>query len=150
MVRGLYEAASGVLAQLKSFSVTANNIANVGTSGFKAVGVVGSSFAEHYVARIGDGNIFPSRNIGKGSFFTVNISEYTDFTQGSIENTGRELDMAINGNGYFRVHSDSMGDVLTRNGQFDVDSEMQLILPGVGVVLDDGGSPIILESSTFP
>ena len=149
MVRGFYEAASGVLATQKSFNVVANNIANVGTSGFKAEGTVGSSFAEHLVARIGGGNIFPSRNIGPGSFFTVNIIEYTDFAQGSIENTDRELDMAINGNGYFIVRSDTLGDVLTRNGQFDVDSEMQLVLPGVGLVLDDGGSPITLESSTF-
>jgi len=149
MIRGFYEAASGILAQQKSLNITANNIANTGTSGFKAEGTVGSSFAEHLVARIGDGNIFTSNNIGGGSFFTVNISEYTDFTQGSIENTGRELDVAINGAGYFMVHSETLGDVLTRNGQFDVDSEMQLVLPGVGLVLDEGGSPIILENSTF-
>ncbi|GHU50858.1 flagellar basal-body rod protein FlgF [Clostridia bacterium] len=149
MVRGFYEAASGILTQLRSFNVMASNVANTGTSGYKAESLVGSSFAEHLVARVGGGNIQQTLNIGKGTFFTTNISEYTDFTQGSMEGTERELDMAINGGGFFMVHSDTLGDVLTRNGQFDVDSEMNLVLPGVGQVLDENMSPITLESSVF-
>ncbi|MDR1572009.1 MAG: flagellar hook-basal body complex protein [Clostridiales Family XIII bacterium] len=149
MVRGFYEAASGALSQLRNFNVMANNVANLGTTGYKAETLVGSSFAEHLVARIGGGDISPSRNIGGGSFFTTNITEYYNFDQGSMESTGNELDMAINGPGFFMVSSESLGDVLTRNGQFDVDSEMNLVLPGVGLVLDDGGSPITLESSSI-
>ncbi|MDR0570602.1 MAG: flagellar hook-basal body protein [Clostridiales Family XIII bacterium] len=149
MVRGFYEAASGVLAQLRNFNVMASNVANTGTSGYKAESLVGSSFAEHMVARIGGGDIHPTRSIGKATFFTTNISEYTDFSQGSMENTGRELDLAINGEGFFMISSDSLGEVLTRNGQFAVDSEMNLVLPGVGQVLDENMSPITLESSSF-
>ena len=66
-----------------------------------------------------------------------------------MENTGNELDVAINGQGFFMISSDRLGDVLTRNGQFDVDSEMNLVLPGVGQVLDDSGSPITLENSAI-
>ncbi|MDR3294356.1 MAG: flagellar hook-basal body protein [Clostridiales Family XIII bacterium] len=149
MVRGFYEAASGVLSQLRNFNVVANNIANVATAGYKSESLVGSSFAEHFVARVGGGDIQQTRNIGRGSFFTANVDEYTDFTQGSMENTGRELDMAINGDGFFMVRTDDMGDVLTRNGQFSVDAEMNLVLPGVGQVLDEGMSPITLESSSL-
>jgi flagellar basal-body rod protein FlgG len=101
------------------------------------------------VARIGGGNIQQTRNIGHGMFFTTNISDYTDFSQGSIEGTGRELDMAISGDGFFLIRTEDMGDVMTRNGQFDVDEEMNLVLPGAGQVLDDGGSPITLESSSI-
>jgi flagellar basal-body rod protein FlgG len=149
MVRGFYEAASGVLAQQRNFNVISNNIANVTTTGYKAESLVGSSFAEHLVARIGDGPIFPRRNIGPATFFTTNIDEYTDFTQGNIENTGRDLDIALVGNGFFMIESESKGEILTRNGQFSVDSEMNLVLPGVGLVLDDGGSPITLDSSNI-
>jgi flagellar basal-body rod protein FlgG len=149
MVRGFYEAASGVLAQQRNFNVISSNIANVTTTGYKAEGVIGSSFAAHLVARIGDGLIFERRNIGPATFFTTNIDEYTDFTQGSIEGTGRELDMALVGEGFFMIDSETMGEVLTRNGQFSVDAEMNLVLPGIGLVLDEGGSPITLDSSSI-
>ncbi|MDR1573565.1 MAG: flagellar hook basal-body protein, partial [Clostridiales Family XIII bacterium] len=144
-----YEAASGVLAQQRNFNVISNNIANVTTTGYKAEGLIGSSFAEHLVARVGDGWILQRRDIGPGTFFTSHVGEYTDFSQGSIENTGRELDMALIGDGFFMIDSESMGEVLTRNGQFSVDAEMNLILPGIGLVLDDGGSPITLDSSSI-
>jgi flagellar basal-body rod protein FlgG len=149
MVRGFYEAASGVLSQQRNFNVISNNIANVTTAGYKTQGTVGSSFAEHLVARVGDGPIFPRSNIGPATFFTTNIDEYVDFTQGSIENTGRDLDMAIVGEGFFLIESETMGEVLTRNGQFSVDSDMNLVLPGVGLVLDDGGAPITLDSGSI-
>jgi flagellar basal-body rod protein FlgG len=149
MVRGFYEAASGVLAQQRNFNVISNNIANATTAGYKSEALVGSSFAEHMVARVGDGPIFQQRSIGPATFFTTNIDEYTDFSQGNIENTGRELDMALVGNGFFLIDSESMGEVLTRNGQFSVDEEMNLVLPGAGLVLDDGGGPITLESSSI-
>jgi flagellar basal-body rod protein FlgG len=149
MVRGFYEAASGVLAQQRNFNVISSNIANVTTAGYKAESTVGSSFAEHLVARIGDGRILPRRSIGPASFFTTNIDKYTDFAQGSIENTGRDLDFALVGPGFFMIDSESMGEVLTRNGQFGVDAEMNLVLPGVGLVLDDGGSPITLAGSSI-
>jgi flagellar basal-body rod protein FlgG len=148
MVRGFYEAASGVLAQQRNFNVLSNNIANVTTTGYKAGGLIGSSFAEHLVARVGDGMILPRRDIGPGTFFTAHVDEYIDFAQGNIENTERDLDMALVGdNSFFMIESESMGEVLTRNGQFSVDAEMNLILPGIGLVLDDGGSPIVLDSS---
>jgi flagellar basal-body rod protein FlgG len=149
MVRGFYEAASGVLAQQRNFNVISSNIANVTTAGYKAEGVIGSSFAAHLVARVGDGLIFERRNIGPATFFTTNIDEYTDFTQGNIEQTGRELDMALVGEGFFMIDSETMGEVLTRDGQFSVDEEMNLVLPGVGAVLDDGGSPITLAGSSI-
>ncbi|MDR1571934.1 MAG: flagellar basal body protein, partial [Clostridiales Family XIII bacterium] len=57
MVRGFYDAASGVLTELRNFNVMASNVANVTTAGYKAESLVGSAFAEHLVARVGGGNI---------------------------------------------------------------------------------------------
>lgn len=149
MVRGLYAAAAGVLTQQKSFNVTSNNIANATTAGFKGQTTVESSFGEHLVNRLSEQENVSKNNIGPGAFMTVNSSEYTDFTQGPLEDTGRAVDLAINGEGFFVVETETFGEVLTRNGQFALNEDKELILPGVGRVLNEGGSPITLESSDF-
>ena len=147
MVRGFYSAAAGVFSQQKALDAISNNIANSTTAGYKNQSTMESSFGEHLVSRLSDLNNLSSRNIGPGSFITVNSSEYTDFTQGSFENTGRAVDMAISGEGFFLVESETYGPVLTRNGQFEIDADGDLYLPGVGKVLNDGEDAINLEIS---
>lgn len=147
MVRGFYSAASGLLSQQKAFNVVSNNIANATTAGYKSQSTIESSFGEHLISRMNTNN--NNKNIGPGSFLTVNVSEYTDFTQGSLENTGRAVDLAINGEGFFLIDSEKDGEVLTRNGHFELNEEGELILPGVGKVLNDSKRPINLESSEF-
>jgi len=149
MVRGFYAAASGLFSRQKAISVIANNISNATTAGFKTQSTVESSFGDHLVARLSSMDGVSSNHIGPGSFMTVNSSEYTDFTQGSVESTGRNVDMAISGDGFFLVESEEYGPVLTRNGQFEIDSDGELSLPGVGKVLNDGEDTISLESSAF-
>jgi len=149
MVRGFYAAASGIFTQQKSLNVISNNIANATTAGYKSQSTMESSFGEHMINRISALDSVAQKNIGPGSFMTVNSSEYTDYTQGSLESTGRSVDMALNGEGFFLVESETYGTVLTRNGQFEIDSEGELYLPGVGKVLNDGEDTISLESSNF-
>jgi flagellar basal-body rod protein FlgF len=147
MDRGFYSAAAGVLSQQKSFTTISNNIANAGTTGYKSQATVESSFGEHLVTRMKASGGAP--NIGPGSFMTVNSSEYTDYSQGNLESTGRSVDLAIQGAGFFLIESDTYGEVATRNGQFEINDEGYLVLPGVGKVLNEGGSPIELESDKF-
>ncbi len=149
MVRGFYAAASGIFTQQKALNVISNNIANATTAGYKSQSTMESSFGEHLINRISALDSVAQNNIGPGSFMTVNSSEYTDYTQGSLESTGRSVDMALNGEGFFLVESETYGTVLTRNGQFEIDSEGELYLPGVGKVLNDGEDTISLESSNF-
>jgi len=149
MVRGLYSAAAGVFTAQKSLNVISNNIANATTVGYKSQSTVESSFGEHLINRISELDSVAQNNIGPGAFITVNSSEYTDYTQGSMQSTGRSVDMAINGEGFFLVESETYGPVLTRNGQFEIDSEGDLYLPGVGKVLNDGEDTINLENSNF-
>lgn len=149
MVRGYYSAASGVLSQQKSLNVISNNIANATTTGYKSQSTVESSFGQHLVSRMNGMEGKNKNNIGPGNFITVNVDEYTDFTQGSLENTGRAVDMAIQGKGFFLVESDIHGEVATRNGQFMLDDGGDLILPGVGRVLNANRNPIHIESSNF-
>jgi flagellar basal-body rod protein FlgG len=149
MVRGFYSAAAGVLTQQKALNVISNNIANASTAGYKSQATVESSFGEHLINRMSELESVAKKDIGPWSYITVNSTEYTDYSQGSLENTGRPVDLAINGDGFFLVESETYGPVLTRNGQFEIDSDGELSLPGVGKVLNDGESTISLENNNF-
>lgn len=149
MIRGLYSAAAGVFTQQKALDVISNNMTNASTVGFKSQATVESSFGEHMVAKLYSPDHVKNRPLGKGSFITVNDSEYTDFSQGVVEATGRPLDMAIQGEGFFLIESEKYGQVLTRSGQFGLDKNMNLVLPGVGKVLNQNKNGIKLKSSEF-
>lgn len=147
MVRGFYSAAAGVLNQQKAFNTVSNNIANASTAGFKNQGALNSSFGEHLVSRMSANNDIAKSNIGSGAFMTVNTSNYTDFSQGIMENTGNQMDFAIQGEGLFLVRTQTNGDVLTRNGKFEIDGDGDLAISGMGKVLDDGKNPIAMETT---
>lgn len=149
MIRGMYSAAAGVLTQQKALDVISNNIANASTAGYKGQSTVESSFGEHMLNRMTALKGEAKKNIGPSSYMTINSSQYTDYSQGSYETTERPVDMAINGDGFFLVDSETYGPVLTRNGQFEIDSDGELYLPGVGKVLNDGEDTISLENSNF-
>lgn len=149
MVRGFYSAAAGVFTQQKALNVISNNVSNAATAGYKSQSTMESSFGEHLMNRMSELDSVAQNNIGPGAYMTINSSEYTDFTQGSLESTGRPVDMAVKGNGFFLIESETYGQVLTRNGQFEIDSDGDLYLPGVGKVLNDGEDTINLESANF-
>ncbi|GAB1477090.1 flagellar basal-body rod protein FlgF [Bacillota bacterium] len=149
MVRGFYSAAAGVLSQQKAIDAIANNITNAATAGYKSQSTAESSFGKHLVARMTPSPGTGNSNIGPGAFMTVNSETYVDFTQGMMENTGRSVDMAIQGEGFFVISSEKYGDLLTRNGQFELDADGNLMLPGVGKVQNESGGEINLESSSF-
>jgi fagellar hook-basal body proteins len=149
MIRGLYAAAAGMFTQQKALDVVSNNIANAGTAGYKSQATTESSFGDHLLSRMSEMEGASKDNIGSIPYMTINNSEYTDFSQGSLDSTGRSVDMAINGDGFFLVDSEKYGPVLTRNGQFEIDSDGELYLPGVGKVLNDGEDTISLENDNF-
>ncbi len=149
MVRGFYSAASGVLNQQKAFNTVSNNISNASTAGFKNQGALNSSFGDHLVSRMSANKDIAKNNIGGGSFMTINSSNFTDFSQGIMENTGNLMDVAIQGEGLFLVRTASNGDVLTRNGKFEIDGDGELAIQGIGKVLDEGKNPIGIEKDDF-
>lgn len=146
MVRGFYQAASGLLSRQKSIDAVSNNIANVTTAGYKGQSAIESSFGEHLVSRLCPSGGAP---VGSGAFMTVNMDTYTDFSQGMLEHTGRSVDFAIKGEGFFVARSDKYGDVLTRNGQAMLDKDGHLVVQGIGRLLGEGGREITLKSSDF-
>ncbi len=131
MLKGIYKAASGMIPRIKQQEITANNIANASTPGFKKDSVFLKELDSATRA------IIPR----KSDWETPMIDQvYTDFSQGSFEATSSALDMAIEGNGFFVLQSPE-GDnrVFSRNGNFAADPEGFLTNSDGYRVLGDGG-----------
>ena len=149
-MRGFYSVASGIFTQQENINTIANNIANASTAGFKTQNNIQSTFGEHVTMRMSELNDFKYKQpIGRGAFIAVNIDEYVDFTQGSIHQTDRSLDFAINGDGFFAVEDKGGNIVLSRDGQFEMDAEGNLILKDVGYVLNESLDHITLSGANF-
>lgn len=146
MLRGFYTAASGILTQERTIDVLSNNIANARTPGFRASRVVTTTFDHELLTRIEGYN---TRRIGVGSPIRKVEDVLVDFSPESLEETYRPYDMALDGVGYFNIQSeDGANQYLTRNGNFDLDDQNRLVLPGRGLVLGEKG-PIELQTSDF-
>jgi flagellar hook protein FlgE len=125
---------SGVSA-LRSFSkgieVIGNNISNVNTTGFKGARVDYSDSFSQMLSRAtgsdGTGNSGPTNQVGMG----VQVAKISNaFTQGSISPTGVPTDLAISGNGFFKVVNSVSGtEYATRAGNFRVDDAGSLLNP---------------------
>jgi len=103
---------SGLNTSSKALDVTSNNIANASTVGFKSAS---THFADVYAASLAGGG---ASQVGIGVSASAIAQQ---FTQGNITTTSNSLDIALNGNGFFRMTQD--GAVrYTRNGQFHLDS----------------------------
>ncbi len=112
-------AISGVKAASADLGVIGNNVANSSTAGFKASR---AEFADVYATSLlGTGG--NSVTVGKGVAL-ASVSQ--EFSQGNISFTNNSLDMAISGNGFFRL-SDEGAAVYTRAGMFKVDHEGYIV-----------------------
>ncbi len=135
MMRALFAGVSGLRNHQTRMDVIGNNIANVNTIGFKASRV---TFKEAF-AQLIEGASRPSGNLGGinpiqvGSGMNVGSIDQL-FTQGSLETTGQPLDLAIQGDAMFVLHS---GDrrVYSRAGNLQLDADGRLISPSSGYVV---------------
>lgn len=125
---------SGLNASSKNLDVIGNNIANANTFGAKTSR---AEFADMYATAL---NGTGTNNIGIG----VNLQTVAQqFTQGNITSTENAMDLSINGGGFFQV-TDGLNPVMyTRNGQFKVDREGNIVnndqLKLMGYPADGGG-----------
>ncbi len=124
MLRGLWTAASGMAVQQMNVDVVANNLANVNTTGFKKSRADFQDLMYQTLrlpgATTASGTQLPTGiQVGMGSK-TMGVQKL--FSQGDYNQTGNELDMAIEGRGFFKVVSNDE-EVYTRAGNFKVDSE---------------------------
>ena len=114
-----YTSLTGLNAATAQLGVTSNNIANVGTTGFKR-------------SRADFGDIFStsplqksSSNIGQG----VSLKQVSqEFSQGNVSTSGNSLDLAITGDGFFPLRSpDGLQEVYTRNGSFMLNDQNNVV-----------------------
>lgn len=113
---GFYQGLAGLNSINKALDVTGHNLANALTVGYKSQS---TNFADIYAGALGDNQL--SRNqIGNGVYVQATP---TNYKQGSITSTGGELDMAINGAGFFRMQTPEGSIYYTRNGLFHLDKD---------------------------
>ncbi|MEN6412106.1 MAG: flagellar basal-body rod protein FlgF [Veillonellales bacterium] len=123
MIRGIYSAAAGMMTEIVRSDVTANNLANANTTGFKKDVSISKDFNSVLIERINDGASSPIGEMGSGS----QVDEVaTIYTGGQIRATGNDLDLAINGKGFFAVQTPN-GIRYTRNGSFTRSSRGELV-----------------------
>lgn len=143
MQRGIYTAATGMLAHQYVQDAIAGNIANASTVGFKQDIPTFKSFQEIAMHRLDGAGARSSRPVGN-MVFGVEFDETSlDLTVGSLEHTRNPLDVAIAGPGFFVVQT-PRGERYTRNGQFQT-------VPGApgpdgkktAVLADGSGNPVM-------
>ena len=136
MLRALYSAAAGMESQQMNLDVISNNLANVNTTGFKMSKLQFQDLLYQTTraagADQGAGNQLPeSLQIGQGS---TPISTERIFTQGNLTQTGGNLDIAIQGNGFFEVQLPDGTRAYTRDGSFKSNSQ--------GTIVTSDGYPV--------
>jgi len=129
MIRALYTAASGMNAQQANIDTVAHNLANVNTAGFKKshmefedlvyqqTRVAGSSTSSVGEAPIG-------LEVGLG---TRPVGTSRDFSSGNMRSTGAQLDLAIEGDGFFQITTPAGTTAYTRTGSFHRDSQGMIV-----------------------
>ena len=135
MATGTYVAISAQIAMERRLEAIANNIANVNTAGYRAVGVRFSSELDQAGQTQVD--------------FTSPGQTYVVRSQGPITHTGNSLDVAVDGDGWFSLETPT-GTVYTRDGRFHMTANGDLQSVNGYSVLDSGGSPITLDASGGP
>jgi flagellar basal-body rod protein FlgG len=116
MLEGLYSAAAGMAAQQQRIDAVANDLANVNTTGYKHVRV---AFRDLLYVNDASGNV----RSGAGAAATT---VGRGFGQGAIRETGNPLDVAIQGQGFFRVRRADGTEALTRDGSLRLDANRRL------------------------
>jgi flagellar basal-body rod protein FlgG len=126
MLEGLYSAAAGMEAQQQQLDAIGDDLANESTTGYKS-------------ERVGFADLLYNEVDVSGTATTVGAGASArligrDQSQGALQETGKPLDLAIEGDGYFQVKRPDGSVALTRNGAFGVD--------GNGTIVNAEGDPL--------
>ena len=134
MENAAYVGLSRQMTLRRELDIVANNIANADTTGFKVEQLlVGEEIGER--AR----NAF----VRPGVSFVLDNGVGRDYGQAALEQTGRDLDFAIEGEGAFFKLNDGVGEAYTRDGAFTLDPEGRLTTEGGAAIQGDGGDIIL-------
>src|SRR5271167_3747532 len=129
-MQALHTAATGMAAQELSVQVIANNIANLQTTGYKKQTAAFQDLIYEHVRRVGaqssdQGNILPvGIDIGGG---VKTVGTPRSMTQGTLSQTGNDLDIAITGEGFFKIQMPDGTFQYTRDGTFQMDNTGRIV-----------------------
>jgi flagellar hook protein FlgE len=156
MMRGMFAAISGLKVHQMMLDVTANDIANVNTIGFKAER---TSFKDA-LSQLQRGSSAPSSTLGGTNGAQVGLGVQLNgidnlMSSGAVQSTGNALDCAVQGDGFFRITDDpsGFGNILyTRAGNFSRDANGDIVTPEgyyvVGYTIDPvTGAPTSTETT---
>ena len=135
MDKYLYVAMSGAKETLRAQAVNSHNLANASTTGFRAD-------LAAFQTRAVDGTGFASRA------YATNATIGWDTTTGALLSTGRDLDVAVNGEGWIAVQSADGSEAYTRAGDLRVDTSGTLRNGAGDIVLGDGGPVTVPQSNS--
>ena len=135
MGSGYYAAGTALMARVQELDLIANNLANVSTPGYRAE-------QESFSAVLADSNSSTDLNRAINDYGVLSGTNL-DLTQGALQKTGNQLDLAIRGPGFFVVQT-AHGDVYTRDGNFQISAKHQLITSFGDPVMGAKG-PITLQ-----
>ena len=131
MDKSLYIAMSGAIQNARGTEVHANNLANVNTTGFR------SDYAQALAMPVLSEDGYASR------VYAMTENPGTNFGYGSLVETGRDLDVAVNGGGWLAVQTPDGGEAYTRAGELKVDS-FGVLRSGNGLPVMGQGGPIAI------
>lgn len=167
-MRALNTAATGMMAQELNVQVIANNIANMRTTGYKRQRAEFQDMLYEHVRRIGtqttdQGNILPvGVDLGSG---VKTVGTPRIMTQGTLTQTGGDLDVAIRGEGFFKILMPDGTFAYTRDGSFQMDAQGRivtaqgnLVQPGITIpqnstsltINSQGQVSVIVSGNTQP
>ncbi len=129
MIRSLWSSATGMKAQALNLDVIANNLANVSTAGFKKSRAEFQDLLYETIRPAGTPSSQSTQvptgiQLGHG---TRPSTVLKIFSQGDLEHTKNELDLAIEGDGFFQIAMPNGATAFTRDGGFKLDSEGRIV-----------------------
>ena len=134
MDNSTYVALSQLTALERQLDVTANNIANANSTGFKAERVLFESYL----------NPDSTDVTGGGTSYLIDRGSYLDDRSGVVLQTGNPLDMALSGAGWFAYELEDGQQAFGRDGNFVLDPQGRVVTTSGAQVLDAGGAPLAL------
>jgi flagellar basal-body rod protein FlgF/flagellar basal-body rod protein FlgG len=141
---GYYAAFTALLAGTQALELAANNLANISTTGYKAQ----REFYKSLEASLGNLHQRQVSPLNKAiNNYGVLGGATVDVQAGTLERTGNDLDLAMEGSGFFVVQTKA-GLRYTRNGNFGVDADGQLVTAWGDPVMDDQNRPIDIPTGS--
>jgi flagellar basal-body rod protein FlgG len=152
-MRALHTAATGMMAQELNVQVISNNIANMRTTGYKRQRAEFQDLLYEHVRRIGSqtsdqGNILPvGIDLGSG---VKTVGTPRIMTQGTLLPTGKDFDVAIRGEGFFKIQLPDGTFAYTRDGSFEMDAQGRVVtaqgnLVQPGITIPQNASSITIN-----